>query len=144
VRVILAVFAALLFFGAKASAEVLITPAEAALPSSADVSLDLRGITRGPSLDQISPKPAVSVRSPFALKIKFTAHNNTKVDVAATRVSYLKLTPVDLTERLRKYTKSDGIDMPEAEAPPGTHLLRVELKDSLGRTSISMIKLIVE
>jgi hypothetical protein len=144
VRVILAVFAALLLLGEQASADVLITPAEAALPASADVGLDLRGMTRGPSLDQISPKPAASVRSPFALKIKFAPHNNTKVDVAAARVTYLRLPPVDLTERLKKYTRSDGIDMPNAEAPPGTHLLRVELKDSLGRTSISVIKLIVE
>jgi len=56
----------------------------------------------------------------------------------------LKLTPVDLTGRLRKYTSSDGIDMPDAEVPPGTHLLRLELKDSLGRTSVSVIKLIVQ
>ena len=143
-RVIVAVFAAFLLLGEKAPADVLITPAEAALPSSADVRLDLRGITRGPSLDQVSPKPATSVRSPFALKIKFAPHNNAKVDVAAARVTYLKVPPVDLTGRLRKYTGSDGIDMPNAEAPPGTHLLRVELKDSLGRTSVSVIKLIVE
>jgi len=144
VRVIVAVFAAFLLLGEKAPADVLITPAEAALPSSADVRLDLRGITRGPSLDQVSPKPATSVRSPFALKIKFAPHNNAKVDVAAARVTYLKVPPVDLTGRLRKYMGSDGIDMPNAEAPPGTHLLRVELKDSLGRISVSVIKLIVE
>ena len=143
-RVIVAVFAALLLLGEGASADVLITAAEAALPSSADVGLELRGITRGPSLDQLSPKPAARVRSPFALKIRFSAHNNTKVDAAAVKATYLKQPTVDLTERLRKYTKSDGIDMPNAEAPAGTHIIRIELKDNLGRTSISTIKLIVE
>jgi hypothetical protein len=39
---------------------------------------------------------------------------------------------------------SDGIDMPDAEVPPGTHLLRVELKDSLGRKSVSEVKLRVQ
>ena len=143
-RIVFAVFTAFLLLGETAPADVLITPAEAALPPSADVGLDLRGITRGPSLDQLAPKPNVNVRSPFALKIKFSPHNNAKVDVAAARVIYLKLPPVDLTGRLKKYIGSDGIDMPNAEAPPGTHLLRVEVKDSLGRTSVSLIKLIVE
>ena len=84
------------------------------------------------------------VRSPLTLKIKFTAHNNAEVDPATVKASYLKLTPVDLTDRLHKYISSEGIDMPDAEVPPGTHLLRLELKDSLGRTSVSVIKLIVE
>lgn len=108
------------------------------------VNLHLRGITRGPSLDQISSNPTMRVRSPFALKIKFTAHNNTEVDPATMKASYLKLTPVDLTDRLHTYTSSDGINMPDAEVSPGTHLLRLELKDSLGRTSVSVIKFIVE
>jgi hypothetical protein len=143
-RTILTAFTALMLLGTNVFGEVLITPSEAALPPKADVGLDRRGITRGPSLDQISPNPAMTVRSPLALKIKFSAHNNTKVEPTTMKASYLKLTPVDLTERLRKYTSSDGIDMPDAEVPPGTHLLRLELKDSLGRTSVSVIKLIVE
>jgi hypothetical protein len=143
-RAMLTAFTALVFLGTHAFGEVLITPSEAALPPSVDASLDRRGMTRGPSLDQISPNPTMSVRSPLALKIKFTAHNNTKVESTTIKASYLKLMPVDLTERLRKYTSSDGIDMPDAEVPPGTHLLRLELKDSLGRTSVSVIKLIVE
>ncbi len=143
-RTMLIAITALMLLGAKASGEVLITPSEAALPPSGDVNLVLRGITRGPSLDQISPNPAATVRSPLALKIRFTAHNNAKVDPTTMKASYLRLMPVDLTEPLRKYAGSDGIDMPDAEVPPGTHLLRFELKDSLGRTSISVIRLIVE
>ncbi|MGP0082803.1 MAG: hypothetical protein ACLP0B_04100 [Steroidobacteraceae bacterium] len=143
-RIILTAFTALMLLGTHAFGEVLITPREAALPPRVDVSLELRGLTRGPSLDQISPKPAMSVRSPFALKIKFTAHNNSNVDSTTMKASYLKLTPIDLTERLRKYTSGDGIDMPDAEVPPGAHLLRIELKDSLGRTTVVVIKLIVE
>jgi hypothetical protein len=143
-RTILTALTALMFLGTHVFGEVLITPSEAALPPKVDIGLERRSITRGPSLDQISPNPATTVRSPLALKIKFTAHNNTKVEPTTMKASYLKLTPVDLTERLHKYTSSDGIDMPDAEVPSGTHLLRIELKDSLGRTSVSVIKLIVQ
>jgi len=143
-RTMLTAFSAFMLLGAQASGEMLITPSEAALAPSDDVGMQLRSITRGPSLDQISPNPATRVRSPFALKIKFIGHNNATVDPETMKASYLKLAPVDLTGRLRKYTNSDGIDMPDAEVPPGTHLLRVELKDSLGRVSISIIKLVVE
>ena len=143
-RTIVTTCSALLLLGAHARADVLITTNEAAQPPSSDVSRNVRGITRGPSADQIAPNPKEAVHSPFELKIKFTAHNNAKVDPAAVKVIYEKHTPIELTDRLRKYMSSDGIDMPEAEVPPGTHLLRVELKDSLGRTSVSEVKLLVQ
>ncbi len=135
---------ALLLLGGQARAEVLITANEAAQPPSSNVSMNMRGITRGPSVDQLSPSPTAAVHSPLELKLKFTAHNNAKVDPAAVKVIYEKQTPIDLTDRLRKYMSSDGIDMPDAEVPPGTHLLRVELKDSLGRTSVGEVKLRVQ
>jgi hypothetical protein len=143
-RTLLTACTVLLLLRAHASGEVLITASEAAQPPSADVSMTLRGITRGPLVDQILPNPAINVRSPLELKIKFTAHNSAKIDPADVKVIYVKQTPIDLTDRLRKYTSSNGIDMPDAEVPPGTHLLRVELKDSLGRTSVSEIKLGVQ
>ena len=142
-RIIITACGALLLLGAHARAEVLITANEAAQPSS-DVSMNVRGITRGPSVDQISPSPTAAVHSPLELKIKFTAHNSAKVDSAAVRVIYEKQTPIDLTNRLRKYISSDGIDMPDGEVPPGTHVLRVEVKDSLGRTSVSEVKLLIQ
>jgi hypothetical protein len=142
--IILAAATAFLLAGSQARAEVLITASEAAQPPSSDVGMNLRGITRGPTVDQLSPNPATSVHSPLELKIKFTAHNSAKVDPAAVKVIYEKKTPIDLTERLLKYTSSDGIDMPDAEVPPGTHLLRLELKDSLGRTSVTEVKFVVQ
>jgi hypothetical protein len=143
-RILLTAFSALLLLGVQASAEVLITASEAAQPPSRDVSMNLRGVTRGPSIDLVSPSPPSGVHSPLELKIKFAAHNGTTVDPAAVKVIYEKQTPIDLTDRLRKYTSSDGIDMPDAEVPPGTHTLRLELKDSMGRTSVSEVKLVVQ
>jgi len=143
-RIIVTACSTSLLLGVPASAEVLITASEAAQPPSSDVSMSVRGITRGPTVDQISPSPTVAVHSPLELKIKFTAHNGAKLDPAAVKVLYEKEAPIDLTDRLRKYMSSDGIDMPDAEVPPGTHLLRVELKDSLGRKSVSEVKLRVQ
>jgi hypothetical protein len=34
--------------------------------------------------------------------------------------------------------------MPEAEAPPGTHMIRLEVKDSQGRTATALITLVAE
>jgi hypothetical protein len=143
-RIIVTTCSALLLLGAHARAEVLITASEAAQPPSSDVRMNVRGITRGPSVDQISPSPTTTVHSPFELKIRFTAHNSAKVDPSDVRVIYEKQTPIDLTDRLHKYVTGEGIDMPGAEVPPGTYLLRVEVKDSLDRKSVSEVKLLVQ
>jgi len=143
-RIIVTTCSALLLLGAHTRAEVLITASEAVQPPSSDVRMNVRGITRGPSVDQILPSPTTSVHSPFELKIRFTAHNNAKVDPSDVRVIYEKQMPIDLTERLRKYMSSEGIDMPDVEVPPGTYLLRIEVKDSLDRKSVGEVKLLVQ
>jgi hypothetical protein len=143
-RMIVMTCSALLLLGAHANAEVLITANEAAQPPSSDSRMNLRGVTRGPTIDQISPSPSAPVHSPLELKIEFIAHNSANIDPAAVKVIYEKEAPIDLTDRLRKYVTSNGIDMPDAEVPPGTHLLRVEVKDSLGRKSVTSVKLLVQ
>jgi hypothetical protein len=143
-RIIVRTCSALLLLGAHARAEVLITASEAAQPPSSDVRMNVRGVTRGPSVDQISPSPTTTVHSPFELKIRFTAHNSAKIDPSDVRVLYEKQMPIDLTDRLRKYVTGEGIDMPDADVPPGTYLLRIEVKDSLDRKSVSEVKLLVQ
>jgi hypothetical protein len=143
-RIIVTTCSALLLLGAHARAEVLITPSEAAQPKISDARLDRRGVTRGPSIDQISPSPKATVHSPLELKIKFTAHNSAKIDPSDVRVIYEKQVPIELTDRLRKYMTSEGIDMPDVEVPPGTYLLRIEVKDSLDRKSVGEVKLLVQ
>jgi hypothetical protein len=39
--------------------------------------------------------------------------------------------------------EADGIEMANAEIPPGTHYLRINLKDKQDRTSTTTIKLVV-
>ena len=124
-------------------AETLITETEAKLPASTDVGITTRGLTRGPGVELISPYPDHVVPSPVPLKVKFIARNNIAIDPASVRLIYLKEPNIDLTERIKSHLTSSGIDMADAEIPPGTHHLRISLKDSQGRTSTVTVRIIV-
>jgi hypothetical protein len=139
--------AALVFCGVTASqvsAAELITAEEAALPNPPDAAMTMRGISRGPSIEQVSPPENKSVKSPVALVIKLSARNNEKIDKDSVKVTYVKSRPIDLTARLKPFVSDGGIDMKDAEIPPGAHLIRVDVKDSQGRTSTALLKLTVE
>lgn len=135
---------AALISGAPAPAEVLISESEAKAPPGTDTDLSMRGITRGPAIEQVSPDPAAKdVKSPLPLRVKFSAHNSATIDPKAVKVTYLRQSPVDLTARLQGHLTASGIDMKDAEVPPGAHVIRVDVKDSQGRVSTAMIKLTV-
>jgi hypothetical protein len=112
-------------------AEVLITPREAKLPNA---DLRARGAMSGPRVSLTSPsRDATSVKSPFALTIKFESRDGVPVDLNSLVVTYEKAPPVDLTERVKAYLTPTGITMPQAETPPGEHRLHIEIKDVNGR-----------
>ena len=125
-------------------AEQLISEAEAAMPASSDAGMTLRGITRGPSVEVVSPAPNAHLKSPLALVVKFNARNNATIDKDSVKITYIKAKAVDLTPRVKAFVTDDGIDMEKAEVPPGNHTLRVDVKDSQGRASTTMIKMSVE
>ena len=126
-----------------AHAEVLITEAEARLPNAIDVSMTMRGLTRGPGIELLSPNPNQSVTSPLPLKIKFDIRNKIEVDPDRVKLIYIKANPVDLTDRIKKHVTGGGISMNQAEVPPGTHILRLDITDKQGRVGTAMIKLVV-
>ena len=112
----------------SARAEMLITEAEANRPLKQFVSKD---VTRGPKVTVISPAPdGVIVKSPFNLSLKFESHGRTKVDIDSVRLIYDTIPPVDLTQRVKPFIKSDGIQMPNAEVPLGKHRIRVDVNDT--------------
>ena len=106
--------------------------------------MTMRGITRGPAIEQVSPPEAKSVTSPLPLKINFLARNNASIDKDSVKVTYIKTPAVDLTPRVKPSLTPEGIDMKQAEIPPGTHVIRIDVKDSQGRATTAMIKLSVE
>jgi hypothetical protein len=129
---------------------VLITAEEAARPDDmkTGVSLigDLRAGRRPPEAELVAPviKLGGDSKLPFELKIKFTANGSAKIDQSSIQVTYLKIPSVDLTARLKKYTKNVGIDVPQAEMPPGVHYIGVSLKDTQGYPNFVRLKLTVE
>ena len=141
--VAIALSAGVIFVPSTGSAETLISEAEAKLPPSTDVGLTTRGLTRGPGIELVSPSTERGVQSPVPLRVKFIARNNVGIDVDTVKITYLKAQSVDLTGRVKKYVTADGIDMANAEVPPGTHHLRISLKDKQERTSTVTVKLIV-
>ncbi len=119
---------------------VLITKDEAKLPTAEMASLTMRaGITRGPQISVASPSPdAKSIASPFHFQVKFAARGGANIDADSVHIVYLKHPLVDLTNRLKQFTKTDGIDVDPVDVPPGTHSIKIDVKDSEGRASSSI------
>jgi hypothetical protein len=125
---------ATLIFAGPAAALQLITDKEAALPPMPVVHE--RGISRGPTIVVVSPSPnAGMVQSPVALKIMFESHGSATVNVDSVLVTYLKEPTIDLTQRIKPFIAASGIDVQDAQVPPGTHTLRIDVTDSQGHTN---------
>ena len=115
------------------SAAALITPEEAALPGmKGAVANSNRGITRGPKITVTEESGA---KSPIRFQVKFQPLGGSTIDVDGLKVIYLKQPNVDLTPRVKPFVQPTGIDMPDAQLPPGDHLVRIDVKDSEGRVS---------
>ena len=115
---------------------VLISEKEAALPVASAADMTFRaGITRGPKVVLVLPTANDdSAHSPVHVEFRFEAHGGAKINPGSVKVTYLKNPPVDLTERVKPFMGAGGIDIPAAEVPPGHHPIRVEVKDSEGRS----------
>lgn len=125
------------------ASRVLISAEEAQrpLPKGA-AAMDKRGITRGPRIELVSePAP---VHSPMHLQVKFEAFGGSRIVTDTVKVTYIKDPSVDLTPRLKDFLQPGGIDMPDVQLPVGEHLIRVDLKDSDGRTGVASFILKVE
>ncbi len=120
---------------------VLITRDEAKLPPPKPaIMASSRGITRGPRIE-LAEIDKGSLHSPVHLRIKFQAFGGATVDVSELRVTYLRSPEVDLTPRVKPFAQASGIDIPDAELPPGDHTLRIEVADSDGRASTANVVL---
>lgn len=132
---------ALLIFNAQiAFSAPLISATEAALPAASG-ALATRGISRGPSVKLASPEADTSVSSPIDFKVNFEARGEGKIDPNSVKVIYMKSPFVDLTPRLKGAISSSGINFAKADVPPGTHTIRVTVKDVDGRETNSVFTL---
>ena len=120
----------------------LISAKEAALPPAAG-TLATRGISRGPAVKLESPEADTPVAAPFEFKVNFEARGDAKIDPSSVKVVYMKSPFVDLTPRLKSAISANGIDFAKADVPPGTHTLRITVKDTDGRETNSVVNLVV-
>jgi hypothetical protein len=120
---------------------VLITPDEAQLPTPKGI-LAPRAITRGPRIE-LSDADSGVLHSPLRLQLKFKGFGGANIVLDSLRVTYLKQPDVDLTPRVKPFAQATGIEIPDAEAPPGQHFVRVEIRDSEGRQSATTFVLSV-
>ncbi len=132
----------LFVFSQLAIAAPLISAKEAALPPAAG-TLATRGISRGPAIKLTSPEADTPVATPFDFKVNFEPRGDAKIDPSSVKVVYMKSPFLDLTPRLKNAISANGIDFAKAEVPPGTHTIRVTVKDSEGRETNSVLNLVV-
>jgi hypothetical protein len=128
-------FTACLTTAAPAADFQLVTPAEAALPPAQIAALQLRGSpTRRPHIIVVSPpRNAGLVHSPLELKLRFRAFGGAQIDPSSVVLTYLKRPAIDLTQRIKTFITASGIDITQADVPPGEHQFWIELKDQDGR-----------
>lgn len=134
----------LLLLSAPAGALMLVTPEEAALPVGGPQPLVVpvlpqRGITRPPEIDLVSPPKRRPVHSPFEFHVGFVAHGGAHIDPKSVKVTYLRQDNIDLTNRLQAAITAKGIDVPNAETPPGQYRFRIEVRDDDGHISATDI-----
>jgi hypothetical protein len=120
---------------APAGAVDLVTQEEAAFPAGPHPVLQMRGSpTRRPKIIVVSPPPSAGlVHSPLDLKLQFHAFGGGEIDPGSVVVTYLKQPAIDITQRITPFITADGVDISQAEVPPGKHHFWVELKDKSGR-----------
>lgn len=133
-----------------ASAAVLITAQEAGQPEvrtgpagSAPGGYGTDRGTPGRPPDVVVQMPRGAVASPFPLRVAFTPHNGAHIVPDSITVTLLTTPETDLSERVRRYVSTRGIDMPSAEAPAGQFQLRIEVADDAGHIGTSNVELTV-
>jgi hypothetical protein len=120
---------------------VIITEAEGKLPLPKKMPEPSdRGITRGPKIE-LDEDDKATLRAPVHLKLKFRTFGGSAIYLSAFQATYIKEPAVDLTMRLKPFAEQTGIDIPDAELPPGEHYIQFGIKDSGGRAVTKVFKL---
>ncbi|MDL2339952.1 MAG: hypothetical protein QFB89_01330 [Pseudomonadota bacterium] len=127
-------------FSNVARAVTLISSAEAALPNQPPLEMSVRGLDAMSGFVQVLPPKRAVARAPFHMVIRFQepCHPSSVV------MSLVKQPAVDLTARIRPYLTPQGIDVPDAQAPPGNYKIRLIYRDAAGRERVGNILFSIE
>jgi len=120
-----------------AGAIELIKEEEAARPDDTTPPFVQRAPSRRPVIQVVAPAPQAGlVKSPLDLKVRFKAFGGSRINPDTIVITYMKSPAVDLTQRVRAFIRLDGVDLSEAEVPPGNHRIKIELEDQDGRPGV--------
>ncbi|MEW6602577.1 MAG: hypothetical protein AB1499_16510 [Nitrospirota bacterium] len=118
---------------AETGTVTLITASEGATEDAPPGLFEVgRSLNTGPDIKIISPEIADEYYPPVDINIVFMPAKDAEVDMSKFKVEYLKLISLDITDRFKQYTTSNGIRIPKADLPRGKHKLRVTIGDSKG------------
>lgn len=121
---------------------VIVTEEEAKRPPPKEMPPPDRGISRGPKIELVEDDKT-ALHTPMHLKLKFKTFGGSAIDLSAFHATYIKNPTVDLTSRIRPFVQPTGIDIPDADLPPGEHFIQFAIKDSDGRAVSKIIKLTI-
>lgn len=112
----------------------LITAEEAAAPDldPSDLHVEVGRSDEGPVIELISPHMGASIKGPVLIDVRFIKKDGRDIDPSTIKVEYLKFLTIDLTPRVRDYLSKEGIKVPNANLPSGTHTLRLSVGDTAG------------
>ena len=127
----------------------LVTPEEAALSSAAPEPPPpprTRAIPNpdAPSILVAQPDEGQALRAPLSIRLRFVARGDAAIDLSSFRARYGFL-GLDVTERLLQHARlfPGGIEIDNAQIPPGDHRLRLEIADTRGRRTEWQLRLVV-
>lgn len=119
-----------------------ISPEEAAFaPATEDNLIRSRGLnSKGPRIDVLKPADDIPQQSPLEIQVRFHP-NPATVNPESVKVQLVKFIAIDITDRVKPYLSESGINVKEANIPPGHHLVRITVSDGKGETSSREIEL---
>lgn len=126
------------------SSVMIVTSEESRQPDAPRVRKGFRTqqADEGPTILFIKPANGEDVEKPVTIDIAFQP-KDAPVDISSLEVTYLKLFPIDITDRVKAYAKPTGIKIDNAEFPSGTHKVKFAIKDSEGRLSETTLKITI-
>lgn len=115
---------------------MLVTDEEASQPDYRGPIIEL---IDGPVISIISPE-MTSPDVPFHLYVKMLKREGgSDVNMKTFKAMYLKLVPLDITDKFSKYVKGVELDIPDAGFPPGNHRIEFSVEDVDGNISSKLL-----
>lgn len=130
-----------------ASPAVLVTEQEALASRRAPPRLEPRSVPMpgAPSIDLLLPDLSSPVPSPTAIQVRFQPARDATIDPSTFRVRYGTFR-IDITSRITQAASitAEGIDVPQAALPKGSHRLYIGIQDTRGREAERRVDFTVE